>query len=124
MGVTRKEFEALVYELYGVRADYPFEKDFETAVFRHSENKKWFALSMTVPYVKFGIDKEGNAEVVNLKIPPEMFGSFSEGEGVYPAYHMNKAHWVSVLIESADFETVDFLLNASFFVTKPSKKKK
>ena len=39
--MTRKEFEALVYELYGVRADYPFEEDFTTGVFRH-ENGKWF----------------------------------------------------------------------------------
>ena len=122
--MTRSEFFSFCHESYGTKPDYPFEKDFETAVFRHSENKKWFALSMTVPYVKFGIDKEGSVEVVNLKIPPEMFGSFSEAEGVYPAYHMNKAHWVSVLIESADFETVDFLLNASFSVTKPHKKKK
>ena len=26
--MTRKEFEALVLDTYGVRADYPFEEDF------------------------------------------------------------------------------------------------
>ena len=120
--MDRNEFFKLCSDNYGTMPDYPFEKDFETAVFRHSDNKKWFALFMKVPYIKFGLNKEGSTEVVNLKIPPEMFGSFSEDEGVYPAYHMNKAHWISVLIEEADFETVDFLLNASFFVTKSKKK--
>ena len=42
--MTRKEFEALVFDTYNVRADYPFEEDFETGVFRR-ENGKWFALS-------------------------------------------------------------------------------
>ena len=42
--MTRKEFEALVFDTLGVRADYPFEEDFETGVFRH-ENGKWFALA-------------------------------------------------------------------------------
>ena len=43
--MTRAELEALIYESYGVRADYPFEEDFETGVFRH-ESGKWFALAM------------------------------------------------------------------------------
>ena len=42
--MTRKEFEELVIDTYDVRADYPFEEDFETGVFRH-ENGKWFALA-------------------------------------------------------------------------------
>ena len=30
--MTRKEFEELVFDTYNVRADYPFEDDFETGV--------------------------------------------------------------------------------------------
>ena len=45
--MTRKEFEELVFDMYNVRADYPFEEDFETGVFRH-ESGKWFALAMNI----------------------------------------------------------------------------
>ena len=45
--MTRKEFEELVFDTYNVRADYPFEDDFVTGVFRH-ENGKWFALAMNI----------------------------------------------------------------------------
>ena len=45
--MTRKEFEELVFDMLGVRADYPFEEDFETGVFRHTGASvrvgRWFA---------------------------------------------------------------------------------
>ena len=53
--MTRKEFEELVFDTYNVRADYPFEEDFETGVFRH-ENGKWFALAMNIGERKIGHD--------------------------------------------------------------------
>ena len=53
----------------------------------------------------------------------EAFGSFGAADGVYPAYHMNKLHWISVLLPDAPNDVVQFLLNASFEATKSSKKK-
>ena len=45
--MTRKEFEALVFDRYNTKPDYPFEDDLVTGVFRH-DNGKWFALAMTI----------------------------------------------------------------------------
>ena len=39
--MIRKEFEELVFDTLGVRADYPFEEDFETGVFRHESGKRY-----------------------------------------------------------------------------------
>ena len=121
--MTRQEFFELCREAYGVLPDYPFDEDFETAVFRHSDNRKWFALSMQVSRRKFGLDSDEVIDVVNLKLPTEMFGSFSAADGVYPAYHMNKLHWISVALPDAPDDVVQFLTNASFEATKSSKKK-
>ena len=74
---------------------------------------------MRLPKSKLGIKSEEYADVVNLKLPTQMIDSFGAEDGVYPAYHMNKMHWVSVLLDSADESTVKFLTNASFSVTKP-----
>ena len=121
--MTREEFFEMCSSSYLTLPDYPFEEDFETAVFRHADNRKWFALSMQVSRRKFGLDSDEVIDVVNLKLPTEMFGSFGAADGVYPAYHMNKLHWISVLLPDAPNDVVQFLLNASFEVTKSKKKK-
>ena len=122
--MTKQSFFEYCLSVYGTQPDYPFDEDFETAVFRHSDNRKWFALSMQVSRRKLGLDSDETVDVVNLKLPTEMFGSFGAADGVYPAYHMNKLHWVSVILPDAPEDVVHFLLNASFEVTKNRSKKR
>ena len=109
---------------YGTSPDYPFDDDFETAVLRHADNRKWYAIVMRVSRRKFGFESDEVIDVVNLKLPTEMFGSFGAPDGVYPAYHMNKLHWISVLLPDASDEIVQFLVNVSFETTKTHKKTK
>ena len=85
---------------------------------RHEDNRKWYALVMKVSRRKFGLDSDEVIDVVNLKLPTEMFGSFGAVDGVYPAYHMNKLHWISVLLPDAPNDVVQFLANLSFEATK------
>lgn len=115
--MTKEEFLKYNLEKYGISPDYPFENDFETAVLRHPNNKKWYALVMNVPKSKFGIQSDEIVTVVNLKQPIELFGSFGKSDGVYPAYHMNKLHWISVLIKEAEWETIEFLTKVSYEAT-------
>ena len=122
--MTKQEFYELCSSTYSTLPDYPFDEDFETAVFRHGDNRKWFALSMKVSRRKFGIDSDEVIDVVNLKLPTEMFGSFGASDGVYPAYHMNKLHWISVLLPDAPSDVVQFLTNASFVATRSNKKQR
>ena len=110
-------------DTYGTSPDYPFDEDFETAVLRHADNRKWYAIVMKVSRRKFGFDSDDVIDVVNLKLPTEMFGSFGAADGVYPAYHMNKLHWISVLLPDAPDDVVQFLVNASVEATKAPKKK-
>ena len=116
--MTKQDFLEYCLNTYGTSSDYPFDEDFETAVFRHNDNRKWYAIAMKVSRRKFGFDSDEVIDVVNLKLPTEMFGSFSASDGVYPAYHMNKLHWISVLLPDAPNDVVQFLLNASFEATK------
>ena len=116
--MTKQSFLEYCLDTYGTSADYPFEEDFETAVLRHESNRKWYALVMTISRRKLGIDSDEIIDVVNLKLPTEMFGSFGVSDGVYPAYHMNKLHWISVSLPDAPDDIVQFLVNASFEATK------
>ena len=121
--MTKQEYLEYCACTYGTAPDYPFDEDFETAVLRHGDNRKWYAIVMRVSRRKFGLESDEVIDVVNLKLPTEMFGSFGVADGVYPAYHMNKLHWISVLLPDAPDDVVSFLTNASFEATKSIKKK-
>lgn len=116
--MIKQEFLRYCLDMYGTSPDYPFDENFETAVLRHTSNKKWFALVMRVSRRKFGLNSDEVIDVVNLKLPTEMFGSFGAMDGVYPAYHMNKLHWISVLLPEAPDDVVRFLVSVSFEATK------
>ena len=53
--MDRKELEQLIFDTYSVEPDYPWMDTPESAVFRHAENRKWFALVTTVPRSKLGL---------------------------------------------------------------------
>ena len=120
--MKKQEFLEYCLNTYGTSPDYPFDEDFETAVLRHGSNRKWYAIVMKVSRRKFGFENDEVIDVVNLKLPTEMFGSFGAADGVYPAYHMNKLHWISVLLPDAPDDMIRFLVNVSFEATKDKKK--
>ena len=122
--MDKRQFIEYCLHTYGTSPDYPFDDDLETAVLRHADNRKWYALVMKVPRRKFGFESDEVIYVVNLKLPTEMFGSFGATDGVYPAYHMNKLHWISVLLPDVPDELVQFLVNVSFEATKAAPKSK
>ena len=118
--MTRKEFEAIVLDRYNIKADYPFEEDYETGVFRHSDSRKWFAIAMNVEYSRIIPGRKGRVDIVNLKCAPEVIESIAGVEsGVFRAYHMNKTHWLTVALDgSCDDDTIDWLLGISYDLTR------
>ena len=122
--MTKQDFLSYCYNTFGTSPDYPFDDWMESAVLRHRENGKWYAIALRVSRRKFGMDSDETIDVVNLKLPTEMFGSFGAEVGVYPAYHMNKLHWISVLLPDAPDDLAQFLINVSFDATKDKRKPK
>ena len=78
---------------YGAVPEQPWKKYPANQVFRHSDNKKWFALMMDVPGSKLGLADASYVSVINLKIDDLFFRDMIiREEGIMPAYHMNKRH--------------------------------
>ena len=121
--MTKQDFLDFCTDTYGTIPDYPFEDDFITTALRHRNTRKWYAIVLQVSRRKFGRDSDEMIDVVNMKLPIEMCGSFDESDGVYPAYHMNKLHWISVLLPDASDDMVKFLINVSFEATKAKRSK-
>ncbi len=100
--------------------DNPFNEDFMTTVLRHKTTKKWFGILLKAPTQKVGVKGEGEVEVLNLKCDPVLAkGLFEAYGGIMPAYHMNKYHWITVVLESdVPFDEVKGLVELSYSLTK------
>lgn len=113
--------ETLFAELsrrYGAEPDYPWTDYADYAIFRHTGNRKWFCLYMPVPSEKLGLAGTAVRPVVNVKCRPENTGALRKLPGILPAYHMNKEHWLSLLLDEADEQTVWQLVDDSFSLTR------
>ena len=88
-------------------------------VFRYRGNKKWFAVIMDIPRKNLKLPGEGEIQVVNLKCDTRLIGSFREEPGIFPGWHMNKAHWLSVALDgTVEDEKIRFLVDMSYELTK------
>lgn len=110
---------------YKTEPEYPWRKYDSNAVFRHSDNNKWFALVMGVQGDKVGVPGADYVDVINLKINDMFFRDMIIQEnGIMPAYHMNKLHWITVLLDGTVPEDRVFdLIDMSFAATASAKKK-
>lgn len=110
---------------YKVLPEYPWRRYDSNAVFRHTDNKKWFALVMDVQRDKLGISGAEYVDAVNLKIDDMFFQDIIIREnGILPAYHMNKMHWITVLLDgTVPKERIFELIDMSFLATASAKKK-
>lgn len=88
---------------FGDSYDYPFEKVPDAKAFRVAG--KWYALVMHVEGKKLqgyeGLAKDRVLEVVNLKVKPEHLADLLDRDGIYPAYHMSKKSWVTVVLDDS-----------------------
>lgn len=122
--MTREELEGFIIDNYGVEPNYPWIKYPEYEVFRHQGNKKWFALIMTVPRNKLGLEGAEYLNIVNFKCDPFLLGSMCKLPGFYPGYHMNKNNWITAALDgSAADDEIKMLLDMSYEATAPKYKK-
>ena len=123
--LNRHNLDKYISDIYDVSADFPWITNPEYAVYRHKSSKKWFGVIMTVHCSKLGLEGDYGADIINLKCDPLLTGSLHKEKGIFPAYHMNKSYWISVLLDgSVDDELLKWLLNLSFELTKNTKAKK
>lgn len=122
---VRTQVIGRIQSLYGVSPEYLWSSSPDSAVFRHTENGKWFGVLMRVSAEKLPRLREtgtGGTEfvnILNLKCEPELAAALAAGKrGIFPAYHMNKTHWISVCLNgSVSEEKLDSLIELSFELT-------
>ena len=117
--MNRMELESCIVQTYESTGEYLFAKSPSFEVFRHTKGRKWFAVIMDIPRKYLGLTEAGEISVVNLKCDPRLADSFRREPGIYPSWHINKTHWITVALDgTVSDDRLEFLLHTSFELTK------
>lgn len=108
--IKREKIINYIKEKYDANPEYLWEDTPDAAIFRHKNNRKWFALIMKVK----------DEEYVNVKTNPDYSDLLRNTyDYIIPAYHMNKEHWNTVIISKKVNETLLYeLIDQSYQLTK------
>lgn len=112
VGLGSSQGQWLVEQLaqkFGDQGSQPFEKFPGIHAFRHPVNDKWYALALKLERGKLDLagedwsqeQRDEEIEVLNIKVPPAQLEELLEKKGVYPSYHMNKKHWISLTLDGS-----------------------
>ena len=116
--MNREEIILYVNDKYNTIPEYSWEKYPLYAVLKH-RNNKWYGIIMNVTKDKLGLDGKDEVDILDIKCPPDMIGGLRLSKGFFSAYHMNKEHWITVLLDgSVETEKIKQLIDLSYDLTK------
>lgn len=123
MSVFESEYSIKVLEYakqkYGSEPEYLWEKFPRNAVCRRADNKKWYFAVLSVKADRLGFDSDEIIEVIDLRADKEIVPELLKKENIYPAYHMNKKSWVTVVLDgSMGFNQLCEMIDHSYELAK------
>lgn len=107
-----------IIKKYHNEPEFLWDKFKGYGVFRNSDNKKWFSIIMNIDFSKID-KKEGEVEIINVKLDNQKISDLLEQEGFYKAYHMGKKDWISILLnDTLKDQTITNLIDESYDLIK------
>lgn len=111
----KDDYIAWIKSKYGVKPDYPWPDDAPYSFVFRCPNEKWFALVMKIKYRQLGLRGEEEVWVVNMKADQESIPNLVDRKSIFPAWHMNKKHWITILLTAVtDFDKLCELTEKSY----------
>lgn len=105
---------------YGGNYVNPFKKHPDILAFVNEKNK-WYALLSDVEYNKLNknTDITTKVKILNVKYPTDRILEIIDNKNIFPAYHMNKKHWISIVLDkNIKLETIKELIDISYSLVK------
>jgi len=108
-------------EKYNSPAEYLWPKFPRNAICRRQDNKKWYLGIFSVKGNKLGLKTDEIVEVINLSAPADEIPKLIEQQNIYPAYHMNKKHWITIILDgSMPIDKIYKYIDKSYELAKKS----
>lgn len=103
-----------INEKYNDDIEYPWE-DYEGGIVRRQDNGKWYVAFLRVAAKKFFPEMSGKVNIVNIKVIKGKAPEMADGKNIFPAYHMNKQNWISLILDDVIPDAEIFsLIDASY----------
>ena len=101
-----------IIQKYQTKPEFLWKKYPGYGVFRNQKSGKWFAIIMNIDKSKIIPKEKGEIEILNIKLNND---KYLKQKGIYPAYHMNKKSWVTIILDDTlkDDEILN-LINISY----------
>lgn len=104
-----------VKEKYNTTPDFPWKKYPTFCTLKENTNNKWYGLIMNIPFNLLLENKESSVDVINIKLESQKIKSLIDNVNFFPAYHMNKKYWITILLNSnISFEKITELIDESY----------
>jgi len=104
-----------VREKYQDELQFLWKRFPDNAIFRRKDNAKWYAALLIVQKKKLGLTGDTAVDILDLRIKPEEIDALVDGKNYFPGYHMNKKHWVTILLDgSVPIEEIFCRIDESF----------
>lgn len=104
-----------VRQKYGDELEFLWEKFAGNAVTRRKDNKKWYAAFLTVSKQKLGFEENEIVEILDIRA--ENVENLIDNTTIFPGYHMNKKHWITIILDgSVPIEKTKSLLDKSYIL--------
>jgi len=114
----------LIYKKYGSKPEFLWEKFDGSGVFRNTESQKWYGAILDVDRGKLQKGKTGIIEVLDIKLEPDEIQELLLQPNFYPAYHMNKKSWITIILdESVSDDIIMELIDKSYQLSFAKKRK-
>lgn len=118
----KDDYISWIKNQFGAEPDFTWPDTPDYCVFR-CQNEKWFALVMRIKYKQLGLTGDENVWVVNIKADQTEIPNLIDHKSIFPAWHMNKKHWITVLLTAVtDFGKLCELTLKSYELVSKSKK--
>lgn len=114
-----------VKKKYKTKPEYLWKRTPDAAVFRHSDNNKWYGLIMNVWADRLGLSRDEQVDILNVKINDAfLMDMLLQQEGYSRGYHMNKMSWLTIMLDgTVPFDDICDRIDESFLNTASAKKK-
>ena len=90
--MLREQLNDYVKKKYKADPEYLWRRFPNYAIFRHSDNQKWFGLIMNVRRETLSLEGDGNVDVLNVKLSDPLLADFlSQQPGYYHGYQDRKS---------------------------------
>lgn len=114
-----KQVIKYIKDKYNDKLEFLWKKSPNNAIVRRKTSAKWYAVFLTISKNKLGFASNKIVEILNLHLRPQKAEELIMSGKYFPAYHMNKNHWISAILdEKADFNELCSLIDESYLLAK------